>query len=213
VSIFQTDQTVSDPVHDAALPIRFEWWAVEKIVRKHVRNPIQASCWDNWNPMFVASLRRQYDNTGLEYLAEVILEAAQQSLARPIVLFYVAGVSKIEGRVVLLANGAVFVMRGRSPARFRTCFFPGVACLTIRPEYRFGRVAMHYLEVYSEPADDGRPMIPSPSHAVFGKGDEHERRGEIRFVSAANWGFCQSVSGTAHSGRIPEWEPTPRSSP
>lgn len=212
MSIFQANQTVTDPVNNASLPIRFELSAMEHVVLKHVRDHVECSCWDSWQRMLAGSLRQRYDTISMEMLAEVIFDAAKLSLALPIVLFYVVGHRKVEHRIVLLAKGAVCILRGSSPARFRTCFFPRAACQTIRPERRFGQVAMHYLEVYAEQTTEGHLIAPYTHHVVSIKGDQPELRAEIRFVSAANWGFCQDMSGTVHSGRMPEWEHTPRSS-
>lgn len=213
MSIFESQQTANDPVHNAELPIRFDWPALEKVVHKHIRDQFQSDCWHRWQPMLVASLLRKADILGFEMLAEVIFEAARLALARPIVLYCVVRHSEMENRIALLANGAVFVLRGNSPARFRTCLFPDAACHVARPEKRFLQVARHLLQKYAEPLQDGRTAIPSPRYAVFIGGDQNEWRGEIRFVTAQNWGFLQDVSGTVHSGSIPEWEPTPRSSP
>lgn len=212
MSIFEREQTVSDPVHGRALPIRFDWSAVEHVLRDHVRKEGECVYWNGWKPMLVAALSRKADMTSLEMLAGVILDAAQAALARPIVLFYLVRQCNVEVRIALLANGAVFVLRGRECARFSTCFFHDAALLCRRPEQRFSQVAMHFVQVYAELSAGGDRALPSSNHAVFIRG-ENEWRSEIRFVIPENWGFCQPVSGTVHSGCIPDWEAIPRSPP
>lgn len=219
MNVFESAQMVNDPVRNAPLPIRIEPAVMEKIVHFHVRKPVERPLWDHWAQELVESLRRLYDTFGLQYdcvelehLAELILNAARQSLSKPLVLFGLAGPSMTEWRVAMLPIGAIVVLRGGRNCRIATCFFP-TAWNTVRPDKQYEQAAMQLVWKYGEPNDESRTTIPTTDYAVYVGGEEQEWRRKFRFITAANWGFSGDVSGSLHSGRIPKWEATPVSYP
>ena len=88
--------------------------------------------------------------------------------------------------------------------RFSTCFFPDEAVLCRRPQERFSRVAMKYVQRYAQRLPGNTFKAPNPTHLVRVP-QESESRANIRFVSHENWGFEHRLSETIHSGRIPKW--------
>ncbi|NMC21532.1 MAG: hypothetical protein GYA33_14070 [Thermogutta sp.] len=151
------------------------------------------------------------DPAAVNQVLNVLREQAAESLRRPLVLLLRQRGRASKGLqwLLVLPSGALAVLRGNhSSARWVTCYYLRAAAVEKRRRLRWQitvrRLVRRYVPIQGNPP---QCLLPGPDQeiSVVKKGTYVERVRSLRFITPANWGFCEELNGIPWRGRLTSW--------